>query len=106
MKGYPTIYNNIIFIEASMPEGQDAIYIYADLSFKFGAQLKSLTDVKKELSHKAIELGRNCVSEFKYGQKSRWLAIDDVAHFGNGIAVKLSEARYNEIVDYIQNKNQ
>lgn len=105
MKGYPTIYNNIIFIEAPVAEGKAVSAVSVDLSFRFGAQLKCLNDVKIELAKQAIGLGCNCVSEFKYGQKSRWLAIDDVAHFGNGMAIRLSPDSYEEIVTYIQNRD-
>ena len=105
MRGFPTIYENIIFIEAPVPEAQQVAPIKVDLSFKFGAQLKSLRDVKQGLVSHAVKLGCNCVAEFKYGQKSRWLAIDDVAHFGNGVAVVLPPEKYNEILEYIQNRD-
>ena len=105
MKGYPTLYKNIIFIEALVDEAQKVAPIKADLSFKLGAQLKCLTDVKEVLYQRAIELGCNCVMDFKYMQKSRLIAIDDVAHFGYGIAARLPEDKYNEILDYIQKRN-
>ena len=105
MTGYPTLYNRIIFIEASIENAQKVSAVDVDLSFKIGAQLKSLTDVKMALADKAIQLNCNCVAEFKYGQKSRWLAIDDVAHFGSGMAMQLSTAQYDEIVAYIQKRD-
>ena len=105
MKGYPTLYNGIIFIETPIDEGVKISAISADLSFKIGAQLKNLNHVKSELAAKAAAKNCNCISEFKYGQKSRWLAIDDVAYFGNGVAVKLSPEAYQKIAEYIQNRD-
>ena len=105
MKGYPTVYKGIIFIEASVDEGTKVSAIAADLSFKIGAQLKNLNDIKDELAFKAESLRCNCVSEFKYGQKSRWLAIDDVAFWGNGVATRLSPDTYQEIIEYIQKRD-
>ncbi|MDR1132069.1 MAG: hypothetical protein LBL15_06600, partial [Oscillospiraceae bacterium] len=90
MKGHPTVFDGIIFIEAPFGEGQKAGAVSADLSFKIGAHLKNLNDVKTILANKAREMNCNCVSEFKYGQKSRWLAIDDVAYFGSGTATVLT----------------
>ena len=105
MKGYPTVFNGIIFIETPMMEGQKVAAVGADLSFKFGAQLKNLNDVKSDLAQKAGSMNCNCISEFTYGQKSRWLAIDDVAFFGNGVAMQLSPERYQEIIGYIQQRD-
>ena len=105
MNGYPTIYNGMIFIEAPVDEGQKVSMVYSDLSFKLGAQLKNLNDVKNDLAVKAGSLQCNCVSEFKYGQKSRWLAIDDVAYFGSGMAMRLPPDHYHRIVEYIQKRD-
>ena len=105
MRGYPTIYNGIIFIEVPVDEGEKVSLVEADLSFKIGAQLKNLNDVKNELATKVASLGCNCLSEFKYGQKSRWLAIDDVAYFGSGAAVRLPLDSYHKILEYIQKRN-
>lgn len=105
MKGYPTVFNGIIFIESAIDEGQKVSIIKADLSFKFGAQLKNLNDVKADLIVKAKNHECNCISEFKYGQKSRWLAIDDVAYFGSGFATRLPEDVYQNIIDYIKQRD-
>ena len=105
MKGYPTFHNGMIFIETPIEEGRKVGLVKADLSFKFGAQLKNLNHVKEDLAVKAGALGCNCVSEFVYGQKSRWLAIDDVAYFGSGVAVQLLAQDYNRIVDYIRQRD-
>lgn len=49
-------------------------------------------------------LGANCVLDFKYGQKSRWLAIDDVAFYGNGKAGILPASVYEELVKKVKNR--
>jgi len=105
MKGYPTFFNGIIFIEVPVNDGQIVSQVNADLSFKIGAQLKNLNDVKSDLAIKAAGLKCNCISEFKYGQKSRWLAIDDVAYFGSGIAMRLPEDSYKRVIEYIQERD-
>lgn len=105
MKGYPTVFNRIIFIESDLPEMQRVAPVSVDLSFRIGAQLKNLNDVKSELAVKAQQQGCNCVANFKYGQKSRWLAIDDVAFFGSGTAGRLSEADYKRITDFIAQRD-
>ena len=105
MKGHPTVFNGIIFCEAPIAEGQPVSGVSADLSFKIGAQLKNLNDIKNDLSLKAGSLGCNCVSEFKYGQKSRWLAIDDVAYFGSGVAMRLPQEVYQNIIEFINQRD-
>ncbi|MDR0248106.1 MAG: hypothetical protein LBI44_00360 [Oscillospiraceae bacterium] len=105
MRGYPTVFNGVIFIETPIVEGQRISAVSADLSFKFGAQLKNLNDVKSDLARQATSLDCNCVCEFTYGQKSRWLAIDDVAYFGGGVAAKLSAESYRDIIEYIRQRD-
>ena len=100
MKGYPTLFGDVIFIETEVEEGEKISILKSDLR-GIGAQLKSLDDVKFNLAEKARALGCNCVSKFQYGQKSRWLAIDDVFHSGSGVAVRLPLNKYQEIVEYI-----
>jgi hypothetical protein len=94
---YTVIYNDIVFIEGPHPTATQGPSVECDLSFKFGAQLKSLRDVKDNLAGKAKSQGYNCVINFTYGQKSRWLAIDDVAFWGKGCLANLSTEEYNKI---------
>lgn len=94
MAGYSTLFEGIIFVEGAVPDARILGGLSCDLSFRFGAQLKNLNDVKKELAKKARALGANAVVDFKYGQKSRWLAVDDVAYFGSGRAAVLPEEEY------------
>ena len=105
MKGYPTLYSGVIFVETPVDGGVRIAPVQADLSFKLGAQLKNLNNVKEDLARKAGALGCNCVSEFQYGQKSRWLAIDDVAYFGGGVATRLTPDAYRQITEYIAKRD-
>jgi hypothetical protein len=105
MKGYPTVFEGVLFLECDVPRMQAVAPVAVDLSFVLGAQLKNLNDVKRGLAQRAVALGCNCVANFKYGQKSRWLAIDDVAFFGNGTAGRLPQADYDEIADYIRKRD-
>ncbi len=105
MKGYPTIFDNVVFIECDLPDMQPVAPVCVDLSFKLGAQLKNLNDVKRSLADSARQLGCNCISNFKYGQKSRWLAIDDVAYFGSGTAGRISQTEYTNISAYIAQRD-
>lgn len=105
MKGYPTVFEEIIFIETEVPQMQAIAPVSADLSFKIGAQLKNLNDIKQVLAAQARMYGCNCVASFQYGQKSRWLAIDDVAFWGNGVAGTLSQEDYFGILSYIRQRD-
>jgi len=104
VSGYSVIFDEIIFIEGKEPDARALTKIECDLSFRIGAQLKNLNDVKKDLSARAHNIGANAILDFKYGQKSRWLAIDDVAYYGSGVAAILSAAKYAEIKDKIANR--
>jgi hypothetical protein len=105
MKGYPTVFENIVFVECDVPEMQRVTPVAVDLSFVLGAQLKNLNDVKRGLAAQARSLGCNCITNFTYGQKSRWLAIDNVAFFGNGMAGKLPQENYAGFVEYIAQRD-
>ena len=76
-----------------------------DSSEHDGAQLKNLNDVKRELAVLAHQHECNCIANFKYGQKSRWLAIDNVAFFGNGTAGRLTQMDYGKIAEYIMQRD-
>ncbi|MGV8984622.1 hypothetical protein [Clostridium sp.] len=101
---YTSVYENIIFIEGQNESAKIVGNINSDLSFKFGAQLKNLNDVKKELVNKAKKLGANCVLNFTYGQKSRLFAIDDVAFYGAGKAAILPNEIFLEITNKIKRR--
>ncbi|MCL2479000.1 MAG: hypothetical protein FWF22_05820 [Treponema sp.] len=93
---YTVIYNGIVFIEGSSPNQKRGPMVKCDLSFRIGSQLKSLNDVKKILAEKAKHRGYNCIVDFTYGQKSRWLAIDDIAFWGKGYLVNLTKEEYQK----------
>lgn len=86
---FTCVYEGMIISEGRLEQAQALGSIEADLSFRLGAQLKSLRDVKSELAMQARALGANAIESFTYGQKHRWLAIDDVAFWGKGVAVRL-----------------
>ena len=48
--------------------------------------------------------GANALIQFKYGQKARWLASDDVAFYGEGIAVVMNEEMIDAILEKIRNR--
>lgn len=104
MAGYSTVFEDIIFVEGTVSGARILGGVACDLSFKIGAQLKNLNDVKKALAERARALGANAVLDFRYGQKSRWLAVDDVAFFGTGLAAVLPEAEYAKIRQKIANR--
>jgi len=95
---YTTVYNGIVFIEGENKEAQIIKKVKSDLSFKIGAQLKSLNNVKDDLVQKVKSSNGNCLLNFKYGQKSRWLAIDDVAFWGEGNSALLPDEEYQKIL--------
>lgn len=99
---YTTLYNGVVFIEGNNDNAKIIGSVSSDLSFKIGAQLKNLNDVKSDMANKAKVLGANCIVNFTYGQKSRWLAIDDVAFYGNGKAAILPENIYEELVNKVK----
>lgn len=89
---FTCVHDGLVISEGKI-EGSTVLgTVEVDLSFKFGAQLKSLRDVKTQLVAKAQMLGANAIENFTYGQKHRWLAIDDVAFWGKGVAVRIPEA--------------
>jgi hypothetical protein len=99
---YKSVLDDIIFIEGDFPGAQIMKKVKVDLGGCFGAQLKNLTDVKKALALKVKSSGGNCLLNFEYGQKSRWLAIDDVAFWGSGKIAIVSDGDYTEIIGTIK----
>ena len=88
-------HDGMLISEGKLEKAQYIGIVEADLSFQFGAQLKSLRDVKSDLVAKARVLGANAIENFSYGQKHRWLAIDDVAFWGKGVAVRVPNNEAN-----------
>lgn len=88
---FTCVYEGMVISEGKLERSRPLGLIEVDLSFKIGAQLKSLRDVKSALVNQARALGANAIEDFSYGQKHRWLAIDDVAFWGKAVAVRIPD---------------
>ena len=97
---FVTSFYGVIFIEGDHPR---AVKRYSEETRVggFGAQLKTLNDLKAQMANTAIANGCNCVVNFTYGQQSKIIAIDDVAYVGNGYYAQLSQEDYNSIVSQL-----
>jgi len=93
-----SVHKGVIFIEGTHPKARVIRPVGIELS-SFGAQLKSLVDVKNELSIIAKNNGGNCITDFKYGQLARFFAIDDVAFYGKGNLALLDNDLYKSIIE-------
>ncbi len=93
---FTNTFEDIVISEGELTRANVLGRVECDLSFKFGAQLKSLKDVKQGLVMQARALGANAIQNFTYGQKHRWLAVDDVAFYGSGIAVSIPQDEYDK----------
>ncbi len=95
---YANKYRGIVFVEGRIPNAKIlSTRVDVDLSFKIGAQLKNLYDVKDRMVECAKKHGANAVLDFEYGQKSRLFAIDDIAFWGKGILAILPKEEYDKI---------
>lgn len=93
---YVTVFDDVIFIEGDHPRAQKRYTAETRVS-GFGAQLKNLNDLKQMMAQTAKANGCNCIVNFTYGQKSKLIAIDDVAFMGNGFYAVLSPDDYQSI---------
>ena len=98
---YVTAYEGVIFIEGEHPRAKKC-YTAETRVGGFGAQLRSLNDLKAQMAQTAKANGCNCVVNFTYGQKTKLIAIDDVAFVGNGFYAVLSPADYSSIVSQLR----
>ncbi|MBQ6702583.1 MAG: hypothetical protein IJN17_06485 [Clostridia bacterium] len=97
---FVTMHEGIVFIEGDHPRATK--YYSAETRVGgFGAQLRNLNDLKSIMAQTARANGCNCVVNFSYGQKSKLIAIDDVAFVGNGFYAVLSPQDYNAIVSQL-----
>lgn len=93
---YVTVFQDVVFIEGDHPRA--AKKYRADTRVGgVGAQLRNLNDLKAQMAQVARANGCNCVVNFTYGQKTKIIAIDDVAFVGGGYYALLSDADYNAI---------
>lgn len=106
---YKSVTDGIIFVEGSLDSAHKIGRIeYSKGSF-YNQQLKNLSDIKRQLADKAKSMGANAIIEFTYGQKSTsWfkatlLSLDDnINWYANGIAVRIDNALYQELVESIK----
>ncbi|MBE6767052.1 MAG: hypothetical protein IKL62_05500 [Clostridia bacterium] len=94
---FVTSFYGVIFIEGDHPRAVKRFSADTRVG-GFGAQLKNLNDLKAQMANTAIANGCNCVVNFTYGQKSKVIAIDDVAFVGGGYYAQLSQEDYNSII--------
>ena len=94
---FVTSFYGVIFIEGDHPRAVKRFSADTRVG-GFGAQLKNLNDLKAQMANTAIANGCNCIVNFTYGQKSKVIAIDDVAFVGGGYYAQLSQEDYNSII--------
>jgi len=94
---FVTVHRGIVFIEGDHPRAVKR-YSAETRVGGFGAQLRNLNDLKEQMAQIAYNNGCNCVVNFTYGQRSKVIAIDDVAYVGNGFYAVLPPADYQSII--------
>lgn len=97
---YVTVFQGVIFIEGDHPRAVKRFNAETRVG-GFGAQLRNLNDLKMQMAMTARANGCNCVVNFSYGQKSKIIAIDDVAFVGNGFYAVLNPQDYQSIVSQV-----
>ena len=97
---FVTAHMGVIFIEGDHPRAIKRFVADTRVG-GFGAQMRNLNDLKQLMAQTAINNGCNCVVNFTYGQKSKLIAIDDVAFVGNGYYAQLSQVDYNSIISQL-----
>lgn len=93
-----TTYKDIIFIEGIHKEAKQILTIKSEL-LGIGAHLRTLRDLKEKMYLEVKQAKGNCLIDFKYGQRQRILAFDDVAFYGTGIISVLPQNIYDEIMN-------
>jgi len=94
---FVTVFQGIVFIEGDHPRAVKRFNAYTRVG-GFGAQLRNLDDLKATMAQNARGCGCNCVVNFSYGQRTKIIAIDDVAYVGNGFYATLSPQDYQSIM--------
>ena len=98
---FVTAFQGVIFIEGDHPRAIKRYNAETRVG-GLGAQLRSLNDLKMQMAQTAILNGCNCVVNFTYGQKTKIIAIDDVAFVGNGFYSVLSNEDYQSIMSQLK----
>ncbi|HHU22091.1 MAG TPA: hypothetical protein GXZ52_01535 [Clostridiales bacterium] len=97
MMAYTSFYKGIAFVEGGIT---NAKVIRPNVSAKlggFGSHLKTLADVKDILVEQCISSNANAVINFKYGQKTKLFAIDDMVFYGSGDLAVLDQQTLQEL---------
>ncbi len=94
---YKSLYDGVLFVEGDLDSATRVNHVQTSLTGSFSAHLKNLDDVKSELAFQAKRNDCNCVLDFKYGQKHRLLAFDDVYFYGSGVLAKLDQIQFVDI---------
>lgn len=94
---FVTVFQGVIFIEGEHPRAVKRFAADTRVG-GFGAQLRNLNDLKMQMAQTAITNGCNCIVNFSYGQKSKVIAIDDVAFVGQGFYAVLPPEDYQSII--------
>lgn len=102
---YKSIMDGVVFVEGPMDSIKQLGNVTHTQKGFFSQDMKTLSDIKKELVQKAHTMGANAIINFKYGQKStsylRAVALAWNANanwYAEGTAVVLDDAVYNKIV--------
>lgn len=101
---FVTEYKGILFIEGKYSKGEVIQTVNTAIKGFFESpQVRNLDDVKARLATLAEKLDANAIVEFQYGQKSAtfWESLfsrDDVHWYGSGLAVRLSEKQYQDLL--------
>jgi len=93
---YCSEYDEVLFVEGRPALVKSLGPVEVRIAgFLSQAQLKSLDAVKRRLADAARAMGGNSVIDFKYGQRSRFLAslvgLDDVSWYGSGVAAIIAD---------------
>jgi hypothetical protein len=94
---FTTVFEDVVFVEGDYKGAVRGAKIKSDLTYNFGAQLKSLRDIKHNLAVQAKRKAFNAVLDFKYGQKSKFFAFDNVGYWGEGILANIPKNEYDDI---------
>jgi hypothetical protein len=93
----------IIFIEGDHPKAKPIEHIKVKIhGILSQAQLKNLKDIKRKMIEKVKDLNGNCITNFKYGQESKFwttiIGIDNVAWYGSGVVSILPNEVVKELI--------
>jgi hypothetical protein len=97
MMAFTTVFEDVVFVEGDHHGAVRGPKAKSDLTYSFGAQLKSIRDIKHNLANQAKKKSFNAVLDFKYGQKSKFFALDNVGYWGEGVLANIPQREYSEL---------